>query len=102
MNLYNMLAECEKKKPLLIHSIGEKRSFIYLDSFPLYASQTGYRFSTNKKCIAIYPNTRNTPQKTPKPNTSSHMASTLNPKLDKIAEPGTSMSRPYCLSTRER
>lgn len=61
-----------------------------------------YRRSTSNKCIARYPSTRNTPQKTPKPMTSCHSASVLKPKLLKIADPGTSMSSPYCLSTSDR
>ena len=58
--------------------------------------------STNKKCSPAYPNTKNTPQTNPNPATSSQSASTLNPKLLRIALPGTSMLRPYFLSTSER
>lgn len=58
--------------------------------------------STSRKCIARYPSTKNTPQTTASPMTSCHNARTLKPKLDKIAEPGTSRSRPYLLSMSDK
>ena len=67
-----------------------------------YSIHISHLVSTNKKCIAAYPSTKNTPQNTANPTTSFHRASTSNPKEDRIAEPGTSMFRPYFLSTRER
>jgi len=57
-----------------------------------------YRRSTSSTCNAPYPNTTNTPQNTANPTASSHRARLLNPKLDRIAEPGTSISSPYLWS----
>lgn len=61
-----------------------------------------YRLSTNKKWMPKYPSNKNAPQKTDKPMTSLHSARLLNPKLDKMDEAGTSMSRPYLWSIRVR
>ena len=61
-----------------------------------------YRLSTSTKCIAAYPSTKNTPQYTAKPTASDHSARLLNPKELKMADPGTSISRPYFLSTNDK
>lgn len=65
-------------------------------------TSTPYLFSTNSRCIARYASTMNAPPYTASPMQSLHSAWTLKPKLLKMAEPGTSMSRPYLWSMRER
>lgn len=77
-------------------------SFLFSHFFFPFIYYIVYLVSTNKKCIAAYPSTKKTPQKTARPITSFHRASTSNPKLERMADPGTSMLRPYFLSTRER
>ena len=61
-----------------------------------------YRFSTSSKCIARYARTTNAAPKAARPMQSRHKAWTLKPKELRMAEPGTSMSRPYLWSTRLR
>ena len=61
-----------------------------------------YRFSTSSKCIARYASKTNAPPNTPSPMQSFHNACVLKPKELRIAEPGTSISRPYLWSMRER
>lgn len=60
-----------------------------------------YRLSTNTKCMAAYPSTKKMPHQTASPTASDHSARLLNPNELRMAEPGTSMSRPYFLSTNE-
>ena len=88
--------KCRTSDPILIHTHASlKYSKCYSKCFSKH-----YRVSIRKKCRATYPRTRNTPQYTDKPIASRHKARVSNPKLDKIAEPGTVMSRPYLLSTK--
>jgi hypothetical protein len=68
----------------------------------MFSSTNVYLLSTNKKCSAAYPSTKKTPHTTPSPATSLHNANTSKPKLLRIALPGTSMLRPYFLSTRDK
>jgi hypothetical protein len=73
-----------------------------VDTYKYTPTFQHYLFSTSKKCIAAYASTINAPQYTPSPIQSFHSAWTSKPKLLRIAEPGTSMSRPYLWSMRLR
>ena len=59
-------------------------------------------FSTSKKCIARYASNTNDAPNTPNPIQSFHSAWVSKPNELKIAEPGTSISKPYLWSMRER
>jgi hypothetical protein len=69
---------------------------------PLLVVPSRQRLSTRRTCIAPYANKMKAAEKTASPTTSFHRARTSNPKELRMAEPGTSMSRPYLWSTRLR
>lgn len=54
-----------------------------------------YRFSINKKCIAVYAITTKAAPNTASPIVSFQKARLSNPKALRIDAPGTSISRPY-------
>lgn len=59
-----------------------------------------YLLSTNTKWIPAYPSTKKAAQNTAKPTASFHNSNTWKPKELRIVAPGTSISRPYFLSSR--
>jgi len=63
---------------------------------------SNHLLSSRSTCMAAYARTTNMPPKMAKPMQSRQRAITLKPKELRMAEPGTSISRPYLWSTRLR
>ena len=67
-----------------------------------YPDLSNHLLSSRSTCMAAYARTTNILPKMARPMQSRQRAITLKPKELRMAEPGTSISRPYLWSTRLR